>query len=69
MTRIGRAEAEQHQDIQLKGLGIANEHCIIRVEEREVFLTPVGHAKLVPVASQLIISCDLTNREIEQILK
>ena len=45
MTRIGRAEAEVHQDIQLKGLGIANEHCVIEVVEREVFLTPVGNAK------------------------
>ena len=47
MTRIGRAEAAVHQDIQLKGLGIANEHCIIEVVEKEVFLTPVGSAKLV----------------------
>ena len=47
MTRIGRAEADVHQDIQLKGLGIANEHCIIEVVERDVFLTPMGTAKLV----------------------
>ena len=45
MTRIGRAEAEVHQDIQLKGLGIMNEHCVIEVVEKEVFLTPVGNAK------------------------
>ena len=47
MTRIGRAEAEIHQDIQLKGLGIANEHCIIELVEKEVYLTSVGNAKLV----------------------
>ena len=32
------------QDIQLRGLGIANEHCIVEIAEREVFLTPVDKA-------------------------
>ena len=45
MTRVGRAQAETPQDIQLKGLGIANEHCIIEIVERDVFLTPLKGAR------------------------
>ena len=36
------------QDIQLRGLGIANEHCIIEIVEKELFITPMKGAKLVP---------------------
>lgn len=36
------------QDIQLRGLGIANEHCIIEIVEKEIFITPMKGAKLVP---------------------
>ena len=32
------------QDIQLRGLGIANEHCIVELVDRQVFLTPVEKA-------------------------
>ena len=47
MTRVGRAQAETTQDIQLRGLGIANEHCIIEIEEKDVFLTPLKGARSV----------------------
>eukprot|EP00731_Ephydatia_muelleri_P010946 Em0005g1532a len=41
LTRVGRPNAEPPQDIQLQGLGITNEHCIIELVNREVFLTPM----------------------------
>ena len=48
MTRVGRADVQPPQDIQLRGLGIANEHCIVEIVEKEIFITPVKGAKLVP---------------------
>lgn len=45
VTRIGRAQAETPQDIQLKGLGIANEHCIMEIQDKDVFLTPLKGAR------------------------
>lgn len=45
MTRIGRPGAEQPQDIQLRGLGIANEHCVIEIKEKDVFITPMKGAR------------------------
>ena len=66
MTRIGRPEAEVHQDIQLKGLGIANEHCIIEVVDKEVYLTAIGNAKFVslsivdPVLISVLISVPIS---------
>lgn len=41
LTRVGRPNADPPQDIQLQGLGITNEHCIIELVNREVFLTPM----------------------------
>ena len=46
-TRIGRPGAETPQDIQLRGLGIANEHCVIEIVEKDVFITPMGGARYV----------------------
>jgi kinesin family protein 13 len=43
-TRIGRPGHTVTQDIQLRGLGIANEHCIIEIIEGDVFLTPLEKA-------------------------
>ncbi|XP_019849545.1 PREDICTED: kinesin-like protein KIF13B [Amphimedon queenslandica] len=43
-TRIGRPGHTVLQDIQLRGLGITNEHCIVEIIDREVFLTPLERA-------------------------
>lgn len=45
VTRVGRAQADTPQDIQLKGLGIANEHCIVEIEDKDVFITPLKGAR------------------------
>lgn len=47
VTRIGRPGTEPAQDIQLRGLGIANEHCVIEIEDKDVFITPMKGARSV----------------------
>lgn len=37
---VGRPDAPKEQDIQLSGLGIMPEHCILELENNEVYLTP-----------------------------
>lgn len=44
-TRIGRPGVELCQDIQLRGLGIANEHCVVEIVGKEVFITPLAGAR------------------------
>lgn len=39
-TMVGRPDAPKEQDIQLSGLGIMPEHCILELENNEVYLTP-----------------------------
>ncbi len=48
VTRVGRpnSEGSPHQDIQLKGLGIAQEHCVFEIVDRNVFITPIKTARL-----------------------
>ena len=41
---IGRPDAVVQQDIQLKGLGIQPEHCVVEVVDQEVFVTPLPAA-------------------------
>ena len=43
-TKIGRPDAEVQQDIELKGLGIQPEHCVVEVVDPEVFITPLSAA-------------------------
>lgn len=45
MTRIGKPGGEQLQDIQLRGLGIANEHCVMEIVDKDVFITPMKGAR------------------------
>ena len=45
MTRIGRPDAKRKQDIQLRGLGIADEHCIVEIIDKNVLLTPLKGAR------------------------
>ena len=44
-TLIGRPDAPRQQDIQLLGLGIMSEHCIVLVEGSDVFLEPLDGAR------------------------
>ena len=42
---VGRADAPNPQDIQLSGLGIQSEHCVIEVINKELYITPVLGAR------------------------
>ncbi|XP_076348152.1 kinesin-like protein KIF13A [Tachypleus tridentatus] len=44
-TLVGRPDAPVEQDIQLLGLGIMPEHCIITVENLDVFIIPRDGAR------------------------
>lgn len=46
-TLIGRPDASTEQDIQLLGLGIMSEHCIVTLEGSDVYLTPLEGARSV----------------------
>lgn len=39
-TLVGRPDAPSEQDIQLSGLGIMPQHCIITIEGSELYITP-----------------------------
>ena len=40
-TLVGRAGAEEEQDIQLMGLGIQTEHCVLEIENTELWISPL----------------------------
>ena len=44
---MGHSLASHEQDIQLNGLGIEAEHCVIEIEISEVYLVPIDGARLV----------------------
>jgi kinesin family protein 13 len=44
-TLVGRPDAPKEQDIQLSGLGIMSEHCIIDIEDWDVSITPLEGAR------------------------
>ena len=44
-TLIGRPDANHQQDIQLLGLGIMPEHCVIVVDGSDVVLIPLDGAR------------------------
>ncbi len=44
---MGRPEATTLQDIQLSGLGIMEQHCVMDVEDGEVSITPMQNARSV----------------------
>lgn len=47
ITLIGRPDAATEQDIQLLGLGIMSQHCILLIEGADVFLEPLDGARFV----------------------
>lgn len=44
---VGQQDAGVQQDIQLSGLGIMPEHCVVDIENGDVWLTPVEGARSV----------------------
>ncbi|XP_052763190.1 kinesin-like protein KIF13B [Mya arenaria] len=44
-TVVGCPNDETRPDIQLRGLGIQPTHCIVEIEESEVFVTPIDGAR------------------------
>jgi len=44
-TFVGRPDAAVEQDIQLLGLGIMAEHCVIEIEGTDVFMMPLNAAR------------------------
>jgi len=47
-TLIGRPDASRQQDIQLLGLGIMPEHCVIVIDGSDVVLIPLDGARSDP---------------------
>ncbi|XP_069678556.1 kinesin-like protein KIF13A isoform X3 [Periplaneta americana] len=44
-TLVGGREAPMEQDIQLSGLGIQPEHCVITIEDGGLFMEPLANAR------------------------
>lgn len=44
-TLVGQQDADVQQDIQLSGLGIMPEHCVVDIENGDVWLTPIDGAR------------------------
>lgn len=44
-TLVGSPNAPVEQDIQLSGLGIMPEHCIVDIVDGDVFMTPLEGAR------------------------
>ena len=55
-TLVGRAGADIEQDIQLMGLGIQAEHCVLHIENVELFITPL------PNARTCVNGCEITEK-------
>jgi len=51
---IGRPDASHQQDIQLLGLGIMPEHCVIVIDGSDVVLIPLDGARS---AAVLLVFC------------
>jgi kinesin family member 13 len=44
-TLVGRKEAPVEQDIQLSGLGIQPEHCVLKMEGEKLYTIPLEGAR------------------------
>jgi len=44
-TMVGRSNAPTEQDIQLSGLGITAEHCVLDIDHNDVYITPLEGAR------------------------
>ncbi|XP_012274731.1 kinesin-like protein KIF13B isoform X2 [Orussus abietinus] len=53
-TLVGGRSATTEQDIQLHGLGILPEHCVITIEESGLYMTPLNGARCFVNGSQVM---------------
>ncbi|KAH6926862.1 hypothetical protein HPB50_022631 [Hyalomma asiaticum] len=58
-TLVGRPDAPSEQDIQLSGLGIMPEHCIITIEGPELYITPLEGARTCVNGSAIVSKTQL----------
>ncbi|XP_050598538.1 kinesin-like protein KIF13A isoform X1 [Bombus affinis] len=53
-TLVGGRSAKTEQDIQLHGLGILPEHCVITIEETGLYMTPLNGARCFVNGTQVV---------------
>ncbi|XP_029155685.1 kinesin-like protein KIF13B isoform X9 [Nylanderia fulva] len=53
-TLVGGRSAKTEQDIQLHGLGILPEHCVITIEEPALYMTPLNGARCFVNGTQVV---------------
>ncbi|XP_072765533.1 kinesin-like protein KIF13A isoform X4 [Anoplolepis gracilipes] len=53
-TLVGGRSAKTEQDIQLHGLGILPEHCVITIEESGLYMTPLNGARCFVNGTQVV---------------
>ncbi|XP_069106121.1 kinesin-like protein KIF13A isoform X3 [Argopecten irradians] len=53
-TLVGSTDATTQQDIQLSGLGIQPEHCLVTIEVNDVFLSPLEGARTCVNGSKVV---------------
>lgn len=53
-TLVGGRSAKVEQDIQLHGLGILPEHCVITIEESGLYMTPLNGARCFVNGTQVV---------------
>lgn len=53
-TLVGGRSATTEQDIQLHGLGILPEHCVITIEDSALYMTPLNGARCFVNGSQVV---------------
>ncbi|KAK0163260.1 hypothetical protein PV327_006961 [Microctonus hyperodae] len=58
-TLVGGRSATTDQDIQLHGLGILPEHCVITIEESGLYMTPLNGARCFVNGSQVVAKTPL----------
>ncbi|KAL1429823.1 hypothetical protein MTO96_015686 [Rhipicephalus appendiculatus] len=58
-TLVGRPDAPSEQDIQLSGLGIMPEHCIITIEGPELYIMPLEGARTCVNGSAIVSKTQL----------
>ncbi|XP_011311127.1 kinesin-like protein KIF13B isoform X5 [Fopius arisanus] len=55
VTLVGGRSATTEQDIQLHGLGILPEHCVITIEESGLYMSPLNGARCFVNGSQVVV--------------
>ena len=60
-TLVGRAGDPSEPDIQLSGVGIQSEHCVIRLQECTLYLDPISGARTCVNGCEVRETTKLTN--------